>query len=952
MSAKRFRHHPFRNPVKTLESSQSDKVTVIGRRSKAPDAPFGGLTLLPAKVQRMSYAKLAALQKSDTARDEELMKKDMSAADQAHPPPSSFGHLPPNDDMHDPLDDYDDASEDDTEVLEDFGLIKERSDWTERRSNEHAAWDDLLPALCDAYLAFRSGTTSTGPEATNTTEQEVKVSCLELDGDTMKTFRLHASDMSLNAVLIQHGYLGCSPLRPRIAISLTLVEFFANLMRRGGSLSVQVLAKASCDSRNLTAILDVFDKLQREVQRRLDCALGRDGKHYRMLHSCPACMYRLQNEPPLQYSVLATCDGNDSLKRCVHAGTSDHRQFESDYYISPADVNKFQYEVASRKKGKQREEDDGASVCEKRWKNAKIHNHGDNNKPKTVFKETGIFLAACRHSFTMAVCDMIQSGEQAKYGLATINRLVEACGNNLMLGYDIGCTFSGTAARSALLASSLKNAEFCICLGSFHGPAHNRYCQLHNHPHNIPGAGLTDFENCETTFSSTNRIAATTRLASPYHRHQQIHNHLTAYDDDMYLTLGYLLRKKYLNAYQVLDLAGGLIKQLCPNTPAAQLERWRQEKIDYYDALTTEPPENTFAITYIDLLEKLTAKEADYKKSNATSFHISNGSSSSDLRRDTLLTNHLESRRRTALEQLVTVQEAVAQLEDSHGIAHRWTPESESWKNAVELRRKRRYQACIDDLERLMVLRHCETAKAGLAGTGYKQRTNIARGLVARCAAVKSALTRFNEAAVEFLGQQARQLTWDDVVKASTLDDLQLLRESRQQVLNQQWARPEVRQCVDQWHRSERAREEITRLNIEVRRVYTSISDEAVSLPAAVCRIQADNPSLGWAVERYVSRRLKVNQLVVEQLNILAKFPGFTGSLKPGIRLGSCVPDASLLPTPPDIGAPNTKVDDLNADVHAEDEDDASDMFARWRLVLDTVDDDRNIDAGESALLM
>jgi hypothetical protein len=61
---------------------------------------------------------------------------------------------------------------------------------------------------------------------------------------------------------------------------------------------------------------------------------------------------------------------------------------------------------------------------------------------------------------------------------------------------------------------------------------------MHNHPHNRTGAGLTDFENCETVFSSSNRAASTTRLASLYHRHQKIHIHFDAWDDDQYSNLG------------------------------------------------------------------------------------------------------------------------------------------------------------------------------------------------------------------------------------------------------------------------------------------------------------------------------------------------------------------------------------------------------------------------------
>lgn len=106
------------------------------------------------------------------------------------------------------------------------------------------------------------------------------------------------------------------------------------------------------------------------------------------------------------------------------------------------------------------------------------------------------------------------------------------------MGYDIGCTFKGTSSRSPLLGPRVRESGFDMCVGSFHGPAHNRACQIKNHPHNRPGAGLTDFENCETVFSSSNRVAGTTRLASPYHRLQRIDIHFDGWDDDQYANLG------------------------------------------------------------------------------------------------------------------------------------------------------------------------------------------------------------------------------------------------------------------------------------------------------------------------------------------------------------------------------------------------------------------------------
>lgn len=256
--------------------------------------------------------------------------------------------------------------------------------------------------------------------------------------------------------------------------------------------------------------------------------------------------------------MLVTCDGNDSLKRCADAGSADRRQFNSDYYLKPAQVDEFQHEVPSRRAGK-RQQKSGAeeeeSICEKRWKNAKINNRADGDKPRMIFHDTGIFIATYRHSFVLTVCGMIQIGEQyaifsllcalflrefdrAKYGLATIDKLISTFGSDIMLGYDIGCTFKGTASRSALVGPRVRASRFDMWVGSFHGPAHNRACQLDNHPHNRAGTGLSDLENCETVFSSSNRVASTTRLASSYHRLQKIDLHFTAWDEDQYSGCG------------------------------------------------------------------------------------------------------------------------------------------------------------------------------------------------------------------------------------------------------------------------------------------------------------------------------------------------------------------------------------------------------------------------------
>jgi Kyakuja-Dileera-Zisupton transposase len=54
----------------------------------------------------------------------------------------------------------------------------------------------------------------------------------------------------------------------------------------------------------------------------------------------------------------------------------------------------------------------GTFTCVNRWRNA-----GPETRKKmfSVFDESGIFIAACRHRFVLLACDMIRSGELLSY---------------------------------------------------------------------------------------------------------------------------------------------------------------------------------------------------------------------------------------------------------------------------------------------------------------------------------------------------------------------------------------------------------------------------------------------------------------------------------------------------------------------------------------------------------
>jgi len=188
-----------------------------------------------------------------------------------------------------------------------------------------------------------------------------------------------------------------------------------------------------------TMAYDVYLEIQRRVNFQIQAALGYDTPRYRQLNVCPACFYKLDDEPDLKFSFFCALDGNNSLKRmgaAMHNLTErlDSRSLLSDRWLSAEEVNRFANEVKSRTVGVpsvglslgrlnsqqvkncnpdvsddyEDVEDSPQAECIKRWRNA-----GPEQRKKmfALFEESGIFIAACRHHFLLLGCDMIRSGE-------------------------------------------------------------------------------------------------------------------------------------------------------------------------------------------------------------------------------------------------------------------------------------------------------------------------------------------------------------------------------------------------------------------------------------------------------------------------------------------------------------------------------------------------------------
>ena len=125
---------------------------------------------------------------------------------------------------------------------------------------------------------------------------------------------------------------------------------------------------------------------------------------------------------------------------------------------------------------------------------------------------------------------------RAKYGLATLDRILTVFEDDQGVGCDIACAFTATVRDSSIGERACRH-RLWLALNAFHGYAHGRTCMLKCHPLYLLGFGLEDLETCERVFSASNSVARLVRHTSHFHYLQFIDLHFQQWDDDWYLDL-------------------------------------------------------------------------------------------------------------------------------------------------------------------------------------------------------------------------------------------------------------------------------------------------------------------------------------------------------------------------------------------------------------------------------
>lgn len=223
---------------------------------------------------------------------------------------------------------------------------------------------------------------------------------------------------------------------------------------------------------------------------------------------------------------------------------------------------------------------------------------------------------------------------------------------------------------------------------------------------------------------------------------------------------------------------------------------------------------------------------------------------------------------------------------------------------------------------------------------GYKQREKISKALKTRSSAIRSALNKYNSLAGTLTPPRPK-LDYHTVISYSSLGEFDLLRSSRYDIREQVWATPRYREALDCHYKVCSAQCEITRLNIEIKRLRTFIADEEEDYEHAIQLAKVSAPGLAAELNHRWKMRAAVNATLLRRLDDTASLPGFTGSTERGKRIGraprapaTVVSEPSGVLAGPDASAPDKDLQAHEGTNEDDLDDAASDIVQAFQVFM------------------
>ncbi|KAK0229527.1 hypothetical protein EDD85DRAFT_923122 [Armillaria nabsnona] len=504
---------------------------------------------------------------------------------------------------------------------------------------------------------------------------------------------------------MRQGVIPCAPYSPELLISVQTME-----------LSLQAFLCILCNLNSIayepymhqqfTICYNLYVAILKKVEHHINQVLCHDAADYRLRNAYVACTLSLRDEPGTPIHPHYCMDGNNSLKRLQSSQEKmDNHDGCGNYFLSQDEVNAWSKEAIGNTIVTDAKDTEG-NPCADQWENMK---NDINSSMWGVFDETGVFVSLCRHGFLLLATDMVQSGELhcllligklgLTYPLAITDKIIKGLGQDLTCGYDIGCKFGTTIAKSPLGVLATEQNHTTV-VDAFHEHAHCRICQICKLPLYTDGQGLTDHEESKHYFSESNALASSTHYASRFHHMQAIVQWMKRKDHvDTCLRLS-----KFLST--ILVLQDTKIKLNISSSKC--FPQWLAEELAYLKNWKQDPPEKTLEMEYYSQL--------------VAYYHIDKQDN----------TAQIEMARRQLLKRQDKAFHCVQDMECVMNITTCWTVGSEKWAEAEKLVTTKVYQQYLDHLEGALVSRLFELTKMNRSGTGYKACRHIRKALKAQ----------------------------------------------------------------------------------------------------------------------------------------------------------------------------------------------------------------------------
>lgn len=252
-----------------------------------------------------------------------------------------------------------------------------------------------------------------------------------------------------------------------------------------------------------------------------------------------------------------------------------------------------------------------------------------------------------------------------------------------------------------------------------------------------------------------------------------------------------------------------------------------------------------------------------------------------------------EAQRAAALRKLTLQMNVADDTEHRLGVTERWTPDHPEYQKALAFIKNRRFINVVETLEGLVVQRLFELSKSNLCGTGksrsssrvclqylsyvgYKLRKHISQAITRRSAAVRTALEKYNQLA-PLQDPPRPTLSYSEIASYGWLNDFDLLKYSRHDILKRPWANPAYREFSNKFFKIIRAREELVRLNVEIARLRAWVDHEDRTMLEASLGIASSNPLVSAALRSLHAERSRVNDVHRVRLSAITQLEGYSG---------------------------------------------------------------------------